>query len=170
MADYWYFQPKFKQRALTFLNDRPQPLKTISYNITERDFINSGTASAEIKLILKRDGLRPEILRRIAIAAYEAEINVTAHTEGGMVKANFYPDFIHIVFSDKGKGIKDIEESMAPGFSTADSVMRELGFGAGLGLPNIKKNSDVLHISSRENKPTCLEIIIFFDKTLYDQR
>ncbi|MBN1327099.1 MAG: ATP-binding protein [Candidatus Cloacimonetes bacterium] len=132
----------------------------------ERDFIDSGNASSTIKNYLQKLGVKPEILRRVAIAAYEAEINVTAHTRGGKVKANIHKDFIHLMFSDKGSGIKDIEQSMSPGFSTADKVMQEMGFGAGLGLPNIKRNSDMLHIMSGENQPTCLEIIIYFGEKI----
>jgi len=103
-----------------------------------------------------------ETLRRIAVASYEAEINVAAHSKGGTMTCLVYDNLIHIRFEDEGPGIWDIKQAMVPGFSTADDLVREFGFGAGLGLPNIEKNSDALHIVSAKDNPTLLELIIFF--------
>ncbi len=127
-----------------------------------KDFVNSGKGSADVKNTLKRLGIVPEILRRIAVASYEAEINVTAHSQGGKMESYLYDDLILIRFTDKGPGIADIEQAMVPGFSTADDLVREMGFGAGLGLPNILKNSDALHIVSARGESTTVEIIIFY--------
>lgn len=162
MSEYWFFQTKFKEKARAFLAELPQPEVIHNFQIEKLDFVSAGTASSQIKLALKRLGLAGEILRRCAIATYEAEINVTAHSYGGTVTSNIYPDCIYLQFQDEGPGIEDIEQCMTPGFSTADDSIREMGFGAGLGLPNIKKNSDVLHILSEKGESTLLEIIIYF--------
>jgi len=164
MAEYWYFKPDYQERAMKFLNDLPQPEIVQNFEIGERDFISAGSASSQIKLALKRLGVAGEILRRTAISAYEAEINVTAHSKGGSVVSNIHPNCIHLLFQDNGPGMEDIEQSMTPGFSTADETIREMGFGAGLGLPNIKKNTDVLHIISEKGNNTFLEFIIYYDQ------
>lgn len=163
MAEYWHFKPEHKEKAQKFLANLPEPEIVHNFEIYERDFVSAGTASSQIKLALKRLGVAGAILRRTAIAAYEAEINVTAHSKGGSVKCNIYQDCVHLEFQDKGPGMQDIEQSMLPGFSTADEMVREMGFGAGLGLPNIKKNSDVLHICSEKGKNTLLEIVIYYE-------
>jgi anti-sigma regulatory factor (Ser/Thr protein kinase) len=165
MAEYWFFQNGFQDKAEQFLANLPEPEIIQNFDIERLDFISAGTASSQIKLALKRLGISGEILRRTAVASYEAEINVTAHSLGGSVKSNIYPDCIHLQFTDKGPGIEDIEQSLVPGFSTADEMIREMGFGAGLGLPNIQKNCDVLHINSAKGTSTFLEIIIYFDQT-----
>ncbi|HRX76366.1 MAG TPA: ATP-binding protein, partial [Candidatus Cloacimonadota bacterium] len=103
-----------------------------------------------------------DVLRRIAVASYEAEINVAAHSKGGVMKSAVHDDLINVRFEDDGPGIADIEQAMIPGYSTADDLVRELGFGAGLGLPNIKKNSDAMHIVSDIGSSTLLEFFIFF--------
>ncbi len=136
---------------------------TLNFDIKKYDFVNTGNASSSIKFTLKRLGVDSAILRRIAIASYEAEINVTSHTEGGKVFGNIYKDFVQILFIDNGPGIDDIEKCMQPGYSTADDIVREMGFGAGLGLPNIKKNADVLIIESEPKNHTELEIVIYFN-------
>ena len=162
MAEYWYIRSERKDQVNNFLASGLKPEYTQEYQIQEKDFVHTGKASAEIKNILKRLGVDASVLRRIAVIGYEAEINITAHSRGGKMVCDIYPDLIHIRFIDKGPGMKDIEQSMMPGFSTADQQVRELGFGAGLGLPNIKKNTDMLHIISQENSNTFLEIIVFF--------
>ena len=162
MNEYIYENPKFKNEIQRFKFENKNPELTLQYDIKVRDFVSTGNASADIKLTLKRLGVSATVLRRIAIASYEAEINITAHSKGGNIICNVYPEFVHIQFKDKGPGLKDIEQAMIPGWSTADDAVREMGFGAGLGLPNIKKNSDYLHIISAENSPTLVEIIIFY--------
>ncbi len=162
MGEYWYYRPGFEERAKEFFSNKQDPVFTQSFVLKERDFVNAGNASSTIKLDLKRIGVEPTILRRVAIAGYEAEINSTAHAKGGEIFCNVYPDLVHIIFHDFGPGMADIEQSMVPGFSTADEQVREMGFGAGLGLPNIKKNSDTLHITSEAGGRTFLEILIYF--------
>ena len=162
MNEYWFYQSSYEKKAKEIFENFPEPVVSNRYEINERDFVHSGNASSEIKLALKRLGVNQVILRRVAIAAYEAEINVTAHSKGGILIGNIHTEFVHLHFEDYGPGIDDIEQCMTPGFSTADEMVREMGFGAGLGLPNIKKNCDVLHISSEKGDHTKLEILIFF--------
>lgn len=162
MAEYWNLAEERKSFVESFLADIPEPEVSLEFMIPEKDFNDAGKGSAEAKNILKRLGIDTEVLRRVAVASYEAEINVAAHSNGGKMTSNIYDDLIHIRFEDNGPGIADIEQAMTPGFSTADDLVREMGFGAGLGLPNIKKNSDVLHIVSEKGGSTMLELIIFF--------
>lgn len=163
MSEFWYYRESKESEAKKFMENKSEPDYDLSYSIGERDFVNTGKASSEIKLALKRLGVDNTILRRVAIAVYEAEINVTAHSRGGNIIANIYDNCVHVVFKDNGPGMKDINQSMEPGFSTADEMIREMGFGAGLGLPNIKKNADVLHIESQEGANTFLELVIFYE-------
>jgi anti-sigma regulatory factor (Ser/Thr protein kinase) len=162
MAEYWYTRPERQAEINEFLKGKQKPDYTQEFRIHQKDFIHTGKASANTKLLLKRLGVEASILRRVAIIGYEAEINITAHSKGGKMVCDIYPQLIHIRFYDSGPGMKDIEQSMTPGFSTADQQVRELGFGAGLGLPNIKKNTDMMHIISQENSSTFLEIVVFF--------
>jgi len=162
MAEYWNINPQYETAVKHFLANKPEAEVTLEFEIGVRDFVNSGKGSAEVKNVLKRLGIDPTILRRIAVASYEAEINVTAHSNGGHMTSCVYDDLVYIRFVDKGPGISDIEQAMVPGWSTADDLVREMGFGAGLGLPNIKKNSDVMHITSEYGDSTALEIMIFY--------
>ncbi|MCX7994733.1 MAG: ATP-binding protein [candidate division WOR-3 bacterium] len=130
------------------------------FEISGGDFVNGGRASCLIKNILKEIGIDAEILRRVAIAAYEAEMNVVMYARRGIMKLVLTPKRIIIKVEDEGPGIHDIELAMQPGYSTATPEMREMGFGAGMGLPNIKKNSDKFNIESTVGKGTNLEIII----------
>lgn len=130
------------------------------FEITGGDFINGGSASCRIKNILKDIGVDAEILRRIAIASYEAEMNVVMYAHRGIMKLLLTSKKILIKVTDEGPGISDIELAMQPGYSTATPEMREMGFGAGMGLPNIKKNADRFAICSTVNKGTELEIEI----------
>jgi serine/threonine-protein kinase RsbT len=162
MAEYWYYKDGFKDKAYAHFTNNPEPEIRLDFVLGERDFVNAGNASSEIKMALKRLGVDYAILRRIAIAAYEAEINETAHAKGGDITGSIYPEYVLIRFYDQGPGMADIEQSMTPGFSTADEQVREMGFGAGLGLPNIKKNVDVLHIDSEAGGRTLVEMIVYF--------
>lgn len=130
------------------------------FEIIGGDFINGGAASCRIKNILKNIGVDPEILRRAAIASYEAEMNVVMYAKNGIMTLLLTPKKIVINVIDEGPGIPDIELAMQPGYSTATPKMREMGFGAGMGLPNIKKNADKFNIQSTVNKGTQLEIEI----------
>jgi len=118
-----------------------------SYVINKDDYANAGKVSTQIKKILKELGVPPEVLRRMAIACYEAEINMIIHSYGGIIKLSI-GNQISFVFKDTGPGIPDIQMAMQPGYSTADDKARELGFGAGMGLANIKKVSDEFDIES----------------------
>jgi serine/threonine-protein kinase RsbT len=124
------------------------------------DFAKAGTAACEIKELLKDLGLDPATVRRAAIVAYEAEMNVIMYAREARIDLTVSPDEVHLTVDDRGPGIPDIELALTEGYSTATAEMRELGFGAGMGLPNIKKNSDVFAIDSKVGRGTRLDIII----------
>lgn len=124
------------------------------------DFARAGAVACRIKELLKELGLDATTVRRAAIAAYEAEMNVIMYAWEGRMDLAVSPQEVHITVDDRGPGIPDVELAMTEGYSTATREMRELGFGAGMGLPNIKKNSDVLYIDSRAGHGTRLKIII----------
>lgn len=133
----------------------------LRYRIKARDFTGGGGASSKIKRALDRLGAPPQIQRRVAIAAYEAEMNLIIHTDnGGELIAEIQPEVIRIVATDNGPGIADIEQAMQPGFSTAPNWIRELGFGAGMGLSNIKKCADSMKLESQVGVGTRLEIVV----------
>lgn len=118
-------------------------------------------ASSEVKKVLKQLNLAPEIIKRIAVAMYEAEVNIVAHAFSGNMKVDISTDKVFIRFEDKGPGIADINKAMQEGFSTATEAVRQMGFGAGMGLPNIKKNVDDMKISSILNSGTVVELTTF---------
>ncbi|MEW6457261.1 MAG: anti-sigma regulatory factor [Acidobacteriota bacterium] len=134
------------------------------FNITGRDFKNAGSVSIKIKEILKQVGINSSIVRRVAIATYEAEMNVVMYANKGILNFSLSPEKIEINVEDEGPGIEDIELAMQEGYSTATEEMREMGFGAGMGLPNIKKNADEFEISSEVGKGTKVGIIINLKK------
>lgn len=123
------------------------------------NFSKAGTASSEVKKILKQLNVDSKIIKRTVVSLYEAEVNVVAHAFEGNMNVEIFPDKIIVRIEDKGPGIPDIDKAMEKGFSTATSKVREMGFGAGMGLPNIKKNSDQMNISSKVNVGTILEIV-----------
>jgi anti-sigma regulatory factor (Ser/Thr protein kinase) len=122
------------------------------------DFAGAGKVSCEIKNLLKELGLSSQIVRRVAIAAYEAEMNVIMYAWEGRFDLLITPQKIRIIVEDQGPGIENIDLAMREGYSTATEEMRELGFGAGMGLPNIKKNSDRFLITSEPDRGTRLEM------------
>lgn len=124
-----------------------EPL-VFKFNVDGDDFTSAGQASVQIKKNLRRLGLSPETIRRVSIAMYEGEINMVIHAGGGVASVYVYEDRISIVLEDKGPGIKDIEQAMQEGFSTATDTIRSLGFGAGMGLPNMKRYTDSLDIDT----------------------
>ncbi len=134
----------------------------LEYIVTGGDFINAGTASSQVKKMLKQLGIAAQIIKRTVIALYEAEVNIVAHADEGTITACIYEDKIEMTLKDKGPGIADIEKAMTPGFSTAREEVRNMGFGAGMGLPNIKKNADKFQIESEVNVGTTLKIATFF--------
>ena len=121
---------------------------TRDYEIKKDDFVAAGEVSARIKNKLKQLGVDPALIRKIAIASYEAEINMIIHSLGGHMQLDIDEDSIMITCADTGPGIPDIELAMQEGYSTASDTVREMGFGAGMGLPNMNKNSDNMHIES----------------------
>ncbi len=135
------------------------------FEITGGDFNNAGKASTSIKEILKEIGINSSIIIRASIAIYEAEMNVVMYAEKGILWLNISPEELHFKLEDKGPGIKDISMAMKEGFSTATDKMREMGFGAGMGLPNIKKNADELEIASIPGQGTTLDILFYLNKT-----
>ncbi len=132
----------------------------LHYEVNGDDFSVAGENSSKVKKTLKQLGFNPEVIRRVAIATYEAEINMVIHANGGYIDAEITPERIKINLCDNGPGIPDMEKAMQEGFSTATNTVRELGFGAGMGLPNIKKYSDELNITTEIGKGTNVEIII----------
>ena len=131
-----------------------------TYTIQGGDFINAGESSCDVRNILKDIGIDPDIIRRVAIAAYEAEMNVVMYAREGRMIFTVTPKEINLIIEDEGQGIPNIDKAMQPGFSTATKEMREMGFGAGMGLPNIKKNADIFDLTSRVGEGTTLTITI----------
>ncbi len=120
----------------------------------------AGTASSQVKRALKQLGVDASVIKRVVVALYEAEVNIVAHAYKGIITADIDPERVFLRLVDEGPGIEDIEKAMTPGFSTASQEVREMGFGAGMGLPNISRNADVLNIHSIPGKGTTLEITI----------
>lgn len=128
------------------------------YEITGGDFSQAGIASSAVKKVLKQLNIDPSIIKRIAVAMYEAEVNIVAHAYKGIMEVEISPEQVFIRFEDEGPGIQDIDLAMKEGFSTATEAVRQMGFGAGMGLPNIKKNVDKLNIQSTFGKGTIVEL------------
>ena len=118
------------------------------FDVDGEDFTSAGQASVQVKKNLRRLGISPEIIRRVSIAMYEGEINMVIHAGGGVADVKVFEDRIEIVLTDHGPGIKDIDMAMQEGYSTATDNIRTLGFGAGMGLPNMKRYSDTMKIDS----------------------
>lgn len=131
------------------------------YNLEGGNFSRAGYASSEIKKMLKQLNVDMGIIKRTVVACYEAEVNVVAHAYSGTIYVDLNTESIRIRLQDEGPGIPDISQAMQEGFSTASSKVREMGFGAGMGLPNIQKNADKMEISSEVGIGTTLEIIMF---------
>jgi len=130
------------------------------YNIISGDFSNAGSASSQIKKVLKQLNVDPITIKRIVVALYEAEVNVVAHSFGGTIYADIDTKQIVLQLKDTGPGIPDISQAMKEGFSTASPHVREMGFGAGMGLANIKKNADKLEIRSKVGIGTEVTIMV----------
>ena len=134
------------------------------YQIEGGNFTRAGYASSEIKKKLKQLNVDLSIVKRTVVATYEAEVNVVAHAYSGTIYVDFDEEKVVIKLVDEGPGIPDIEQAMKEGFSTASSTVREMGFGAGMGLPNMKKNADDLQVSSEVGQGTTVQITMFFQK------
>jgi len=134
----------------------------LSFNIQGGDFTQAGIPSSEVKKVLKQLGIDGKTIKNIVIALYEAEVNVVAHAWKGTVEVDIDENKICIQVKDEGPGIVDVEQAMQPGFSTASKQVREMGFGAGMGLPNIKKNTDELMIETEVGKGTVVKMVNYF--------
>ncbi len=132
----------------------------LRYEVSGEDFTRAGEASGAVKKRLKSLGYNPDAIRRVAIAMYEAEINMVIHADGGYCTVDIYPDRVEILLADHGPGIPDVEKAMQEGYSTAPDNVRSLGFGAGMGLPNIKKYSDEMRIETTIGVGTNLYLTI----------
>ncbi|MBE6734707.1 MAG: anti-sigma regulatory factor [Ruminococcaceae bacterium] len=119
-----------------------------TFEVDGEDFTSAGQASSQVKRNLRQLGISPDIIKRVSIAMYEGEINMVIHAGGGTANVAVTEEYIEIILSDHGPGIKDIEQAMQEGFSTAPDDVRSLGFGAGMGLPNMKRYTDYMNIES----------------------
>jgi len=141
----------------------PDVLYVERFRILHNDYEHGGDAAAAIKSILKELGIPQDHIRRLSIANFEAEMNVIMYAEEAEMELQVLADAVRIVLTDRGQGIPDIDLAMTPGYSTATPAMRERGFGAGLGLPNIKKNVDRFEIESAVGVGTTLRYAVFLN-------
>ena len=132
----------------------------LTYDIAADDFTRAGEASSDVKRKLKQMGVDPEAIRKVAIAMYEGEINMVIHAKGGLITVEMTPQQIKMILADVGPGIPDVELAMQAGYSTAPDEIRSLGFGAGMGLPNMKKYSDEMEIDTRLGEGTTITMIV----------
>lgn len=128
----------------------------LHFDVSGDDFTRAGEASGKVKSKLKQLGIASDAVRRVAIALYEGEINLVIHAGGGEIDVEISPENIKMTLSDKGPGIADVEKAMTEGFSTATENIRSLGFGAGMGLPNMKKYSDEMKIDTKLGEGTTI--------------
>ncbi len=131
-------------------------LLTFHFDVDGDDFTSAGQASVQIKKSLRQLGIAPDTIRKVSIAMYEGEINMVIHAGGGEADVSVSEDEVTIVLTDHGPGIPNIEQAMQEGFSTAPDAIRSLGFGAGMGLPNMKRYTDYMHIESEVGKGTVI--------------
>ena len=132
----------------------------LNFKVDGNNFLLAGEASGQVKKSLRLLGIAAETIRRIAISMYEAEINMVIHGGGGEIDVEITPEKVLLFLKDKGPGISDIKLAMEEGYTTASNEVREMGFGAGMGLPNIKKYSDSLKVTSEVGKGTIVEIVV----------
>ncbi|MDP4109815.1 MAG: ATP-binding protein [Bacillota bacterium] len=137
----------------------PEPLR-LTYRVDGEDFAAAGSASGEVKRLLKQLGLDSDIIRRVSICMYEGEINMVLHADGGEATVEIDDEKIIILLKDKGPGIPDVDLAMQEGWSTAGESARNLGFGAGMGLPNMKKYSDDMRIDTEVGVGTTVKMVV----------
>ena len=137
----------------------------LHYDIPAKDLTCAGEASSNVKKLLVQLGINPVFIKKTAVSMYEAEINAVIHGGGGSAHVEIDHEKVQIYISDKGPGIPNLELAMQEGYSTASDEIREMGFGAGMGLPNIKRYADVLDIQTEVGKGTMLKIIVYFKST-----
>ncbi|MDR0464510.1 MAG: CBS domain-containing protein [Treponema sp.] len=133
----------------------------MEFTTTHYNFETAGRASTEIKKALKQRNFDPKLIRRVAIACYELEINQVVHSNGGAMRCSIYPDKVIVVAADTGPGIEDVNLALKEGYSTANEYIRSLGFGAGMGLANTKRVSDEFTINSQPGKGTTVRSVVF---------
>lgn len=133
---------------------------TLHYDIDAVDFSAAGEASSGVKRALNQLGVNPAVVKRVAIAMYEAEINAIIHANGGAADIEITPEKVIVKISDNGPGIPDIDKAMTAGWSTASETVRELGFGAGMGLPNMRRYTDDMSVESEIGKGTTVTLIV----------
>ena len=129
------------------------------FPVAAMDFVTAGEASAQIKRMLKKLGVDPGVIRRLAIACYEAEINLVIHSDGGKLTLELNPDNVTLISEDVGPGIPDIDLAMSEGYSTASDDVRMMGFGAGMGLANMARNADHFNIESKVGEGTKIKMV-----------
>ena len=134
----------------------------LEYTVIEGDFVNAGKASGHVKKTLKQLNVPPPVVKRVVVALYEAEVNAIAHAYGGKIDVEIDSGKIHMVVADKGPGIPDVAWAMEEGHSTARPEVRDMGFGAGMGLPNMKKNVDMLDVQSAVGVGTTVTMEVHF--------
>lgn len=139
-----------------------EPIR-LEYTVPGDDFARAGEASADLKATLKKLGLPAAAVRRISIALYEGEINLAIHAGGGNIDVAIGDEDVEMVLSDQGPGIPDVEQAMQEGFSTASAEVRSLGFGAGMGLPNMKRYTDEFRIQSTVGVGTTITMRVNID-------
>lgn len=132
----------------------------LNYQVSGDDFTRAGEASSDVKNKLKQMGVNPDAIRKVAIAMYEGEINMVIHANGGDITVEISPDEISMVLKDTGPGIPDVDLAMQEGYSTAKEEIRSLGFGAGMGLPNMKKYSDTMNIDTTVGVGTTITMTV----------
>lgn len=138
----------------------------LHFDVPGDDFTRAGEASGEVKRKLKRLGYEPDAIRRVAISMYEGEINMVIHAGGGEANVEIDTDKVTIRLVDHGPGIEDVSKAMQAGWSTAPDTIRSLGFGAGMGLPNMKKYSDEMYIESVVGEGTTVTMVIYPDRVI----
>ena len=133
----------------------------LHYDVRSDDFSVAGEASTNVKKVLKQLGFSPDVIRKVAVAMYECEINMVIHADGGEIDVEISPEKIRMVHKDCGPGIKDVKKAMEKGYSTADENAREMGFGAGMGLPNMERYTDEMTITTEVGKGTVVDMTVF---------
>ena len=136
------------------------------YKVEGGDFNNAGNAASSVKKMLRQIGIDPLLIKKIVVALYEGEVNIVAHAHMGLIKVEVDTEKLKIILEDEGPGIPDIDKAMEEGYSTASPRVREMGFGAGMGLPNMKKNTDEFQIESEVNKGTKVTMINYFQNEI----
>jgi len=153
---------RYQESNTSFVEPKTeQMLLSHEFFVQGNDFTNAGMVSTQVKSILKKIGFDPKLVRRVAISTYEGEMNVVMHAQKAKVNLSITSRLIEVVIDDEGKGIPDVELAMQEGYTTATEEMRAMGFGSGMGLSNIKKNSDEMELKSEVGKGTRLQMRFF---------